>query len=62
MKDEKTNVIVVGGGTAAFEAAVTAKQSGAERVVILEKAPESEFRRQCPLLAHRLSLGSCGCG
>ena len=43
MKDEKTNVIVVGGGTAAFEAAVTAKQSGAERVVILEKAPESEF-------------------
>jgi tricarballylate dehydrogenase len=43
VKNEETDIIVVGGGTAAFEAAVAAKQSGAESVVILEKAPESEF-------------------
>jgi tricarballylate dehydrogenase len=34
---------VVGGGSAAFEAAVAGRQSGAGRVVILEKAPEPEF-------------------
>jgi tricarballylate dehydrogenase len=33
----------VGGGSAAFEAAVAARQAGAERVVMLEKAPEPEF-------------------
>jgi tricarballylate dehydrogenase len=36
-------VIVVGGGSAAFEAAVAAKQAGSPRVVMLEKAPEPEF-------------------
>ncbi|MFM1814363.1 MAG: FAD-dependent tricarballylate dehydrogenase TcuA [Pseudomonadota bacterium] len=40
---ETADVIVIGGGSAAFEAAVSAKQSGAERVVMLEKAPEPEF-------------------
>jgi tricarballylate dehydrogenase len=34
---------VVGGGSAAFEAAVAAKQAGAPKVVMLEKAPEPEF-------------------
>lgn len=43
MKTEKTEVIVVGGGSAAFEAAVCARQSGAEKVVMIEKAPEPEF-------------------
>ena len=36
-------VVVVGGGSAAFESAVAAKQSGAAKVVMLEKAPEPEF-------------------
>jgi len=40
---DKCDVIVVGGGSAAFEAAVAARQSGAERVIMLEKAPEAEF-------------------
>lgn len=43
MATEKTDVIVVGGGSAAFEAAVMAHQEGAQRVVMLEKAPEPEF-------------------
>ncbi|MGH7774834.1 MAG: FAD-dependent tricarballylate dehydrogenase TcuA [Candidatus Binatia bacterium] len=43
MKTEKTEVIVIGGGSAAFEAAVSARQGGAEKVVMLEKAPEPEF-------------------
>jgi len=42
-KPEKADVIVVGGGSSAFEAAVSARQNGAERVVMVEKAPESEF-------------------
>jgi tricarballylate dehydrogenase len=42
-KQETADVIVVGGGSAAFESAVSARQNGAERVVILEKAPEQEF-------------------
>lgn len=37
------DVIVIGGGSSAFEAAVSARQNGAERVVILEKAPEAEY-------------------
>jgi tricarballylate dehydrogenase len=40
---QSCDVIVIGGGSAAFEAAVAARESGAERVVMLEKAPESEY-------------------
>jgi tricarballylate dehydrogenase len=40
---ERFDVAVVGGGSAAFEAAVAARHAGAERVVLLEKAPEAEF-------------------
>src|SRR5262249_8020737 len=36
-------VIVIGGGSAAFEAAVAAREKGAEKIVMLEKAPESEY-------------------
>lgn len=43
MKTENIPVVVVGGGSAAFEAAVAAKQAGAPKVVMLEKAPEPEF-------------------
>jgi len=43
MKTEKADVIVVGGGSAAFEAAVSARQNGADKVAMLEKAPEAEF-------------------
>ena len=39
---ERCDIIVIGGGSSAFEAAVAAKQSGAGRVVMLEKAPESQ--------------------
>ena len=34
---------MIGGGSAAFEAAIAAKTAGAGRVVMLEKAPETEF-------------------
>src|SRR6059036_480031 len=43
MRIENIPVVVVGGGRAAFEAAVAAKQAGAPKVVMLEKAPEPEF-------------------
>jgi tricarballylate dehydrogenase len=44
MKAEETcDVLVIGGGSAAFEAAIAAKTAGAERVIMLEKAPEPEF-------------------
>ena len=43
MRTENVPVVVVGGGSAAFEAAVAAKQAGAPKVVMLEKAPEPEF-------------------
>ncbi len=39
---EHCDVIVIGGGSSAFEAAVAARMSGAKRVVMLEKAPESQ--------------------
>src|SRR5580704_12347290 len=41
--NERFDVIVVGGGSAAHEAAIAAATEGARRVVLLEKAPESEF-------------------
>jgi tricarballylate dehydrogenase len=40
---ERCDVIVIGGGSAAFEAAVAAHASGAEKIIMLEKAPESEY-------------------
>jgi tricarballylate dehydrogenase len=43
VRTENVPVVVVGGGSAAFEAAVAAKQAGAPKVVMLEKAPEPEF-------------------
>src|SRR4051794_39438432 len=39
---ESCDVIVVGGGSAALEAAISAKQSGANHVVMVEKAPKKE--------------------
>ena len=36
------DVIVIGAGSAAFEAAVSARKAGADHVVMLEKAPEQE--------------------
>ena len=42
-KAEECDIIVIGGGSAAFEAAIAAKTAGAGRVVMLEKAPEAEF-------------------
>jgi tricarballylate dehydrogenase len=43
VRRESCDVIVIGGGSAAFEAAVSARDAGAERVVMLEKAPEAEY-------------------
>jgi tricarballylate dehydrogenase len=40
---ETCDVVVIGGGSAAFDAAVAAKEHGADRVVMLEKAPEREY-------------------
>ncbi len=40
---ETCDIIVIGGGSAAFEAAVAARKAGAQRVVMLEKAPEAEY-------------------
>jgi tricarballylate dehydrogenase len=42
-ESEDVDVVVVGAGTAAFAAAVSARQHGAQRVVMLEKAPEAQF-------------------
>lgn len=39
-KTQSCDVIVIGGGSAASEAAVAVRQAGAERVIMLEKAPE----------------------
>ncbi|MGE5540607.1 MAG: FAD-dependent tricarballylate dehydrogenase TcuA [Gemmatimonas sp.] len=43
MRTESCDIIVIGGGSAAFDAAVSARKAGAERIVMLEKAPESEY-------------------
>ena len=43
VRTEKCDIIVIGGGSAAFEAAVAARKAGAEQVVMLEKAPEAEY-------------------
>ena len=43
MNRQTCGVIVIGAGSAAFEAAVAARTAGAERVVMLEQAPEAEF-------------------
>ena len=40
---ESCDILVIGGGSAAFEAAIAAKTTGAGRVIMLEKAPEPEF-------------------
>jgi tricarballylate dehydrogenase len=40
---EHCDIIVIGGGSAAFEAAVAAHEAGAKKIVMLEKAPESEY-------------------
>ncbi|MDE2476019.1 MAG: FAD-dependent tricarballylate dehydrogenase TcuA [Alphaproteobacteria bacterium] len=40
---EHCDVIIIGGGSAAFEAAVAAHEQGARKIVMLEKAPEAEY-------------------
>jgi len=40
---ENIDIVIVGAGSAAMEAAIAARQHGAERIVMLEKAPEPEF-------------------
>src|SRR3984957_12283731 len=42
-RSEQCDIIVIGGGSAAHEAAVAAREAGAERIVMLEKAPEPGF-------------------
>ena len=42
-RTEKCDIVVIGGGSAAFEAAVAAREAGAGRIVMLEKAPEAEY-------------------
>jgi tricarballylate dehydrogenase len=37
---EHCDIAVIGGGSSVFEAAIAARQAGAERVVMLEEAPE----------------------
>lgn len=41
-KSEDWDVVVIGAGSAAFESAVAARQSGAEHVLMVEKADEAE--------------------
>ena len=43
LRVEKCDVVVVGGGSAAFESAVSARQNGAENIIMLEKAPKEDF-------------------
>ena len=42
-RKEFCDIVVIGGGSAAFEAAIAARQAGAERVVMLEKATPDDF-------------------
>lgn len=42
-RTEDCDIIIVGGGSAAFEAAIAARQAGAENVVMLEKATPEDF-------------------
>ena len=42
-REEHCDIIVIGGGSAAHEAAVAARDAGAERIIMQEKAPESEI-------------------
>jgi tricarballylate dehydrogenase len=42
MKSESCDIIVIGGGSAALEAAIAARQAGADKVVMVEKAPKHE--------------------
>ena len=43
MPRETCDIIVIGGGSAAFDAAVSARKAGASRVVMLEKATQAEY-------------------
>ena len=43
MEKNSCDVLVIGGGSAAFEAAISASSGGARSVVLVEKAPEPEF-------------------
>src|SRR4029079_5607404 len=47
-REERCDIIVIGGGSAAHEAAVSAREAGAERIIMLEKAPEAEFGGKAP--------------
>jgi len=42
MSGQSCDIIVIGGGSAALEAAIVARQAGAGSVIMLEKAPEEE--------------------
>jgi tricarballylate dehydrogenase len=39
---DRCDIAVIGGGSAALEAAIAAREAGAEKVTMLEKAPEAE--------------------
>jgi tricarballylate dehydrogenase len=43
VRSETCDIVVIGGGSAAFAAAVSARQAGAGRVVMLEKAGEADY-------------------
>lgn len=45
--NEKVDVLVVGGASAGYAAAVAARHAGAERVIVLEKAPPEEMGGNC---------------
>jgi len=56
-----SKIVVVGSGSAGLEAAVAARQAGAERIVVLEKAPEPEGGGAPPLVPqsiHRAPPGT----